>query len=34
MFATLVVVLPSVSIGGELAIRRRGREVNLALHLR
>jgi hypothetical protein len=32
MFATLVVVLPSVSTGGELVIRHKGREVSLALH--
>jgi len=32
MFATLVVVLPSVSTGGELVIRHKGREVGLALH--
>lgn len=32
MFATLVVVLPSASTGGELVIRHKGREVSLALH--
>jgi hypothetical protein len=32
MFATLVVVLPSVSTGGELVIRHKGREVRLDLH--
>jgi hypothetical protein len=32
MFATLVVVLPSVSTGGELVIRHKGREISLALH--
>ena len=31
MFATLVVVLPSVSTGGELVVRHRGREVRLDL---
>src|SRR6202011_1961301 len=31
MFATLVVVLPSVSTGGELVVRHKGREVRLAL---
>src|SRR5229473_3217769 len=32
MFATLVVVLPSDSTGGELVIRHKGREVSLAPH--
>ena len=32
MFATLVVVLPSVSTGGELVVRHKGREVRLDLH--
>jgi hypothetical protein len=31
MFATLVVVLPSVSTGGELVVRHKGREVSLDL---
>ena len=32
MFATLVVVLPSVSTGGELVVRHKGREVSIDLH--
>ncbi len=32
MFATLVLVLPSISTGGELVVRHKGREVRLALH--
>jgi predicted 2-oxoglutarate/Fe(II)-dependent dioxygenase YbiX len=32
MFATLVVTLPSVSAGGELMVRHKGREVRLDLH--
>ena len=32
MFATLVVVLPSVSTGGELVVQHKGREVSLDLH--
>ena len=32
MFATLVLVLPSVSTGGELVVRHQGREVRLDLH--
>jgi 2-oxoglutarate-Fe(II)-dependent oxygenase superfamily protein len=32
MFATLVVVLPSVSTGGELVVRHKGREISLDLH--
>ena len=31
MFATLVVVLPSISAGGELVVRHKGREARLAL---
>lgn len=31
MFATLVVVLPSISTGGELVVRHKGREVRLSL---
>jgi predicted 2-oxoglutarate/Fe(II)-dependent dioxygenase YbiX len=32
MFATLVIVLPSLSSGGELLVRHVGREVRLGLH--
>ena len=32
MFATLVLVLPSVSTGGDLLVRHKGREVRLDLH--
>jgi hypothetical protein len=32
MFATLVLVLPSMSTGGELVVRHKGREVRLDLH--
>ena len=32
MFATLVLVLPSNAMGGELVVRHKGREVRLALH--
>jgi predicted 2-oxoglutarate/Fe(II)-dependent dioxygenase YbiX len=32
MFATLVVVLPSTSTGGELIVRHKGREARLGLH--
>jgi hypothetical protein len=31
MFATLVLVLPSMSTGGELVVRHKGREVRLDL---
>ena len=31
MFATLVIVLPSISAGGALVIRHKGREVRLDL---
>ena len=32
MFATLVIVLPSIYTGGELAVRHQGREVTLDMH--
>ena len=31
MFATLVIVLPSISAGGDLVMRHKGREVRLEL---